>query len=297
MSRNDMILLVVNPISGGMDKADIINFLKKKFEKEDRAFSTYYTTGNNDEERLKDIVQETQPNRVLIIGGDGTIKLLAEIIKETWIPIGLLPAGSANGLAANLELPDDLELQVEIALGNNFMQLDCISVNGEICLHISDIGLNAELIRNYEEGNIRGKLGYFLQTIPTLLQSEFPFRFHITIEGRTHERVGFLLAIANARKYGTGAVINPIGKMDDGQFEILVFKKFNIPQILRTFQAEAALSEDFMEVFPAKRAEIECGELLPFQVDGEYLGEVRTVKAEISNLRIKMAVPNGLALK
>lgn len=296
MSTNKKVLLVVNPISGGIDKAEIIDYLEKRFDQEKRDLSLYYTSGKNDLEQLTDIINEMQPERVLIIGGDGTIKLLAGIIKETSIPIGLFPAGSANGLAENLDLPPDLEGQAEIALGNNYVDLDCISVNGEICLHISDIGLNAELIRNYEEGNIRGKLGYFLQSIPTLLKSDFPFHFRINIEGQTHERQGFLLAVANARKYGTGATINPGGKFNDGKFEILLFKKFNIPQILKTFQEDVVLSEDFVEIFPAKKAKIECAKSLPFQVDGEYFGEVKTVEATISPLKVKIAVPQELSL-
>ena len=296
MSTNKKVLLVVNPISGGIDKAEIIDYLEKMFDQEKRDLSLYYTSGKNDLEQLTDIINEMQPERVLIIGGDGTIKLLAGIIKETSIPIGLFPAGSANGLAENLDLPPDLEGQAEIALGNNYVDLDCISVNGEICLHISDIGLNAELIRNYEEGNIRGKLGYFLQSIPTLLKSDFPFHFRINIEDQTHERQGFLLAVANARKYGTGATINPGGKFNDGKFEILLFKKFNIPQILKTFQEDVVLSEDFVEIFPAKKAKIECAKSLPFQVDGEYFGEVKTVEATISPLKVKIAVPQELSL-
>src|SRR5690606_3778376 len=251
MSTNKKALLVVNPISGGIDKSQIIDHLQDRFEREQNELSIYYTSGKNDKEQLKAIVKELQPDRVLVTGGDGTIKLMAEILKNTSIPIGLFPAGSANGLAENLNLPSGLEDLVEVALGNKFRELDCISVNEEICLHISDVGLNAELVKNYEEGTIRGKLGYFLQSIPTLIKSDFPFQFSITIEGQVHHREGFLLAIANAQRYGTGATINPIGKMDDGIFEILVFKKFDIPQILKTFQQDVELSEDFLEIFPA----------------------------------------------
>jgi len=290
MSTNKKALLVVNPISGGIDKSQIIDHLQDRFEREQNELSIYYTSGKNDKEQLKAIVKELQPDRVLVTGGDGTIKLMAEILKNTSIPIGLFPAGSANGLAENLNLPSGLEDLVEVALGNKFRELDCISVNEEICLHISDVGLNAELVKNYEEGTIRGKLGYFLQSIPALIKSDFPFRFSITIEGQVHHREGFLLAIANAQRYGTGATINPIGKMDDGRFEILVFKKFDIPQILKTFQQDVDLSEDFLEIFPAKEALIECEKELPFQVDGEYLGQVKKIVAYISDMKVRIAV-------
>ena len=290
MSTKKNALLVVNPISGGIDKAEIIDFLEKQVEREQPELSIYYTSGKNDEQQLQGIIHEMQPERVLVIGGDGTIKLLAGVLKETSIPIGLFPAGSANGLAENLDLPLDLKELAEVAMGNNFLELDCIEVNEEVCLHISDIGLNAELVKNYEEGKIRGKLGYFLQSIPALIKSDFPFHFSITIEGEVHYREGFLLAIANAQKYGTGATINPIGKLDDGRFEILVFKKFDIPQILKTFREEVELSEDFLEIFPAREAIIECEKELPFQIDGEYLGQVKKVVARISPMKVRIAV-------
>ena len=290
MSTKTKALLVVNPISGGRDKSEIIDFLEKRFQREQQKLSIYYTSGKDDRSRLEGLILQLQPERVLVIGGDGTIKLLAGILKETNIPIGLFPAGSANGLAENLDLPANLEELAEVALGNNLRELDCIDVNEEVCLHISDVGLNAELVKNYEEGMIRGKLGYLLQSIPALIKSDFPFRFSINIDGEVHYREGFLLAIANARKYGTGATINPIGEMNDGRFEILVFKKFNIPQILKTFREEVELSEDFMEIFPAREAIIESEKELPFQVDGEYLGQVKKVVARISELKVRIAV-------
>ena len=290
MSTKMKALLVVNPISGGIDKAEIITYLKELFEREQQELSIYYTSGKNDREQLEGMVRDLEPERVLVAGGDGTIKLLAGILKDTSIPIGLFPAGSANGLAENLNLPTQLEELARVALGNNLKEMDCINVNEEVCLHVSDIGLNAELVKNYEEGMIRGKLGYLLQSIPALIKSDFPFRFSIQVEGKVHHREGFLLAIANARKYGTGATINPIGNMNDGRFEILVFKKFNIPQILKTFQEDVELSEDFLEIFPAREAIIECEKELPFQVDGEYLGQVKKVVAKISSTKVRIAV-------
>ena len=159
MSTNKKALLVVNPISGGIDKSQIIDHLQDRFEREQNELSIYYTSGKNDKEQLKAIVKELQPDRVLVTGGDGTIKLMAEILKNTSIPIGLFPAGSANGLAENLNLPSGLEDLVEVALGNKFRELDCISVNEEICLHISDVGLNAELVKNSAGLHIVLKVG------------------------------------------------------------------------------------------------------------------------------------------
>ena len=295
MATNHRVLMVVNPISGGVDKNPIIDHVTKTLQDQEGMLKIFRTSGSRDKEELTEVIEDYQPNRIFSAGGDGTIKLIAEILKDDSVPLGIFPAGSANGLAENLDLPSNIPEMTKIALGNHFIHLDTITVNQELCLHISDIGLNAALIKNYEEGNIRGKLGYLIQSIPTLIKSNFPFQFKIDKEGKTLHRKAVLLGIANAKKYGTGSTINPKGKYDDGKFEILIFKKFDIPQILATFREDAELDEDFVEIFSASEANIECEKNIPFQVDGEYRGEVKKVSAKISAVKVRIAVPEKKA--
>lgn len=283
--------MVVNPISGGIDKTDIIDEVKQQAEERNLDLKIYFTSGKQDKESLFSVLEDYAPHRILSVGGDGTIKLIAELLEDDSIPIGIFPAGSANGLAENLNLSGDEREITNIALGDNFKLLDSILINDELCLHISDIGLNAALIKNYQEGNIRGKLGYLIQSIPTLIKSDFPFDFHIEVDGEMISRKAVLIAVANARKYGTGANINPGGRYDDGQFEILIFKKFDIPQILKTFQENVKLNEDFLEIVSAVEARISSEKDIPFQIDGEYRGDIKNVFARISPIKIKIAVP------
>lgn len=285
------VLMVVNPISGGRDKSAFIQEVKQMVSEKGAEFQLFETTGKADKEALEKVISQYQPQRILSAGGDGTIKLIAEVIRNDSIPVGIFPAGSANGLAENLNLPGDIPSQTSIALGNKFTALDTIEVNGEFCLHISDMGLNAALIKNYHEGNIRGKLGYVIQSIPTLIKSDFPFEFQIETQGETLNRRGFLIAIANAKRYGTGATINPTGKYNDGKFELLIFKKFDIPQILETFSENVELSEDFLEVISTVEVRITSKKNIPFQIDGEYRGDVTEVHAGISSQKIRIAIP------
>ncbi|MHA6280731.1 diacylglycerol/lipid kinase family protein [Salinimicrobium sp. CAU 1759] len=285
------VLMVVNPISGGLDKTDIIEEVKKQVKNKSWELKIYYTSGKGDKDALFSMIEDFAPHRILSVGGDGTIKLIAELLKDDSVPIGIFPAGSANGLAENLNLNGDNDELTSIALGDKFKRLDSILINDELCLHISDIGLNAALIKNYQEGNIRGKLGYLIQSIPTLIKSDFPFQFDIEVDGKFLSRKAVLIAVANARKYGTGANINPQGKYDDGKFEILIFKEFNIPQILKTFRENVELDDDFLEIISGVEARIYSERTIPFQIDGEYRGDIRDVTARISPVKIKIAVP------
>lgn len=286
------VLLIVNPISGQTNKEKIISCVRDEVVENGLNFHLFSTTGDNDIIKIQNKIQERKIERVIVAGGDGTINLVAEAIKKTDIIMGIITAGSANGMAENLDLPEMVNDQIKVALGTNYMDLDILCLNGIICLHLSDLGINAELIKNYENSSVRGKIGYFLQSIPTLIQSEFPFEFIIETEGNKIEASAVLLGIANANKYGTGANINPHGKLNDGIFEILIFKNLDLLEILKTLRNETDLDSEFVEIIPAEKAKITCRKPVAFQIDGEYIGKKTEVEIKILPEKLRIAIPN-----
>ena len=285
------VLLVVNPIAGNTDKKNIISKVKAHLEEKNLNSHLYTTIGENDIFNIKKEINENNIDRVLVAGGDGTINMVAEAIKELDISMGILPAGSANGFAVNFDIPELLDRQIEVALGSKLIELDMLCLNEIICLHMADLGINAELIRNYENSPIRGKFGYLIQSIPTLIQSEYPFHFHIETENENKDASGVLLGFANLNKYGTGAKVNPIGKPDDGLFEILIFKKLSLGEILKTLKNETDLDPDFVEVIQTKKARITCKKPESFQIDGEYIGKETEIEIKVLPQKLKFAVP------
>ena len=293
MKTQNTILLVINPIAGGTDKQPIINAFEKHVSIDGNQSFIYETTGDNDKEAIQKLIKEQNPNRIVVSGGDGTIREVADAIKGASIKVGLLPSGSANGLATNFDIPDSLEEQLDIALGDHFIAMDLIEINGYTCLHIADLGINAQLIKNYEKSEIRGKLGYLIQSFPTLLSSDFPFEVEIQCDDQTISEEGILVAIANANKFGTGAQINPTGKMDDGIFEVLVFKNFSIKGILETFYDDAELDPDFVKVIPCKNVSIQSRKPIAFQIDGEFIGVEQRVEAKMTLHKLNLVIPKS----
>lgn len=293
MKPKKYILLVVNPISGDCDKEPIINSIKTEADKRNFDFQLYKTSGKSDVENIKAIIEEKKPFRLLVAGGDGTISMVSECILGTDVCLGIIPAGSANGMAINFNLPETLSEQIDIALSDCSMKIDVLYVNDKLCLHIADLGINAELVKNYENSGIRGKFGYFLQSIPTLLNSESPFDFTIETDKETVEQTGILLAIANANKFGTGATINPQGKINDGQFEVLIFKNLDFYEIFKTVQENPDMSSDFVHIISTSEAKITCANKVPFQIDGEFMEEVREVSTKIEKEKLLVAVPEN----
>lgn len=283
------ILTIVNPVSGASNKKSILKLLKSKLPEESR-MHIYETTGKKDKKKIRKLFKENRPDRILAVGGDGTIKLVAEALKDDKTSIGILPAGSANGLASDLDLPLNPDKYIPIALGEKTREIDALSLNGQLGLHISDFGLNAELIKKYEESNFRGKFGYFLNSISALYDTDMPYVFKINANGEKRVFKAIMVAFANSRKYGTGAVINPHGKIDDGKFEILIFKKFDIREILNLLQKEVEIPNDFVETIVTDKAKVSTGFPVDFQIDGEYCKAITKAKVKILPKKLRVAV-------
>ncbi|RNL90685.1 diacylglycerol kinase [Sinomicrobium pectinilyticum] len=282
------LLLVINPVSGDNDKEPLIKKIKDYLGSQND-LDIYKTNGKDDAERLRKYFQKKY-DRVLVMGGDGTIKSVAETMGDNPLSMGIIPAGSANGLAHDLELPLSVDEAIPVALGSKTRKIDAICLNGQLGLHISDLGLNAELIKKYESSFFRGKLGYALNSIPTLFQSEGPYEFTIETKDITYTHSGIMLAFANSNKFGTGAVVNPEGKIDDGVFEILVFKKIDVIEIFKTLQNAENLSSDFVEIIPVKQARVRTEKPVDFQIDGEYCHTVSEVNAYIAPQKLEIAI-------
>lgn len=285
-------LLVVNPIAGGNDKTEIITATRAYAEAEGIDLIELETTGEDDENAVRELYKEHKPQRILVAGGDGTVKMVAEAVEQHDVVIGVLPAGSANGLSVDLKLPTDLQENLKIAFHGNVMEMDMVCINGKKSLHLSDIGVNAELIRNYEGSTIRGKLGYALQAITTLTDLDDPFRATIVANGETIETEARMVVIANTQKYGTGVTINPVGIMDDGKFEIVILKSMDIFLIGKILAGNMPVdSVEDIVIISTEQALITTNVPVCFQIDGEFCGEEDRLDVKILHRQMRVAIP------
>lgn len=288
MKKN--IIIVVNPVSGAVEKKEIVDSTLLFAKNENLESILYETSGKKDIENIKNLYNIHKPERIIIIGGDGTIRMVAEAIAKEDVILGIIPAGSANGFALDLDLQLTLEKNLEIAFLHQFMEVDIITINGKISIHLSDLGLNAELIKNYEQGEIHGKWGYALNTITTLFDSGEPFTAKIKANNETFGYVARMIVIANAKKYGTGVVINPNGVMNDGKFELVILKNFDLIIFGQIISGNMPSDPDDVEIISTDKATIELDAPVSFQIDGEYCGTETKLDIKILHKQLKVAV-------
>ncbi len=285
------ILFVINPISGGKEKTDWEVSIREYFSGKPHVIEFYILNGRDDKSSLRHYIQLLRPARVVAVGGDGTVKMLAEMLKETTVQLGILPAGSANGMAKELDIPLDPEEALQIIEHGKPKQVDLIRINEEeICLHLSDLGLNAMLVKSFEQSSGRGMWGYGRSVLQMLFQKR-KMNVNIEIDGKTIKRSAYMVALANARKYGTGANINPDGNIADGIFEVVVIRKINLLEIYKSIFTNRSFHPRRIEIFPARDVKIQTNRRVHFQVDGEYKGKFTKIEARILKGVLNLVLP------
>ena len=280
------LLFVVNPISGGKDKQIFLQNAEAFCHKYGIEFIYFNTTGQNDIENLKLELQNLQPDRVVSIGGDGTTLMTALALQNSSIPFGIIPMGSANGMAKELNVPNDPMLAFQdMILSQIIVPLDVIKVNDDYTMHLGDVGINAAMVENFAKERSRGWAAYAKHFFDAMKNASL---FDVTIEfdDKTFHHKAYSVLIANTRMYGTGAIINPQGNPHDGIFEIVVLTKRDWSGVinlgLTAFDPRALEAfKDYTEIYSTKSAIIKFDTPKMLQLDGEVIGECESIKAEI----------------
>lgn len=301
-------LFVVNPIAGDNDKSSFYEFVDEEFENDSQSYEIFKTTGSDDEFILKKRVKKLKPEVIVAIGGDGTLSLVSRVVKNSSTKIGLMPFGSANGMAKELGIPKIPDITLSLIPSERYSicwniiktgsarSIDLLRINKKhFSLHLSDIGLNAKIVKRFEEEKIRGYFGYARLFIKELKQKK-RVSYRLIYNGKKITGKGYMIVIANASKYGTGAVINPIGKLSDGIFEICIVKQIKFITLLRSllsiFKARLRKRADLVKVIPCKHARLEFKQAETLQVDGEVVGDVRKIDIKILPAAINIITPN-----
>ena len=286
-------LFIINPGSGRNSAESWKDLINNFFIDSDASFEIYLLPAKFTSAQIKDHIFKVHPNNVIAVGGDGTVTMLANILANSDIPLGILPGGSANGMAKELGIPADAAAALNIIVKGFLKKLDMILLNNkEYCLHLSDIGLNAQLIKYFDEGKLRGKIGYARVILKTLWHRQ---KMQVSVRvGETQiRREAFMVALANARMYGTGAMINPSGKPDDGKFEIIILRKLSFFTLLKMMFRPRIFDPKKIEIIPCTSAEITTKRPMYFQTDGEYKGKLKKITAVIAPAAVTMILPEG----
>jgi YegS/Rv2252/BmrU family lipid kinase len=286
------ILFILNRRSGNRQSEDLLELIDQKTNSFQYDYSVF-TLDEINENQIREEISQYKPNIVAVAGGDGTINLIAGILSGTKIPLSIIPLGSANGMAKDLDIPVKLEAALDILRSGRPKKIDLIKINDKTCIHLADVGLNARVVKRFEKDVKRGLLTYAKHLFGEMFLLK-KYVFYISYEGKKIRRKGVSITFANASKYGTGAVINPEGKLDDGKFELVIVKPFpriKLVSIAWKMFTKRLHTSDYVEIISCNKATVISNRKTTLQIDGEVIGKVKEIRLECLPQALWVMVP------
>lgn len=158
---------------------------------------------------------------VVVAGGDGSLNAAAPALIKTGLPLGIIPAGTANDLARTLGLPDNMEAAADVIAAGHARRIDLGDVNGHPFFNVASLGLSADLARQLTKETKRrfGRLGYAITALKVLINAR-PFRAMIvSSEGAVRVKT-LQIAVGNGRYYGGGMAVDHRAEIDDSHLDL-----------------------------------------------------------------------------
>jgi YegS/Rv2252/BmrU family lipid kinase len=232
---------------------------------------------------------------VVAQGGDGTVMACVTGLAGSDVPLAVLPGGTGNLLAANFDIPADLDGAVEVALHGERRRLDVAAMGDDRFVVMGGIGFDAAMLAEADP-RLKERLGAVAYVISGLGQvRRRPARFRLRLDDRDPiTRVGQGVLVGNLGRLQGGLPIMPDARPDDGLLDVAVLRTRTLPDWLR-LAARVLLrrrrKDPELEVFRARKVEVRCDRPQPVERDGDPAGESDHLVVEVVPAALTLCVP------
>jgi diacylglycerol kinase (ATP) len=271
--------IVHNPVSGIQRAGIVKKAVERRFLQAGLDFEIYQTTGETD---VTQVVRDAclhGYNRFVAVGGDGTVDAVADVLAGTQIPLGIIPAGTGNGLARDLKIPLSVRAALDILLGEHCIRrIDLIQLGSQFRTLNLSVGLTADVIRDMRQEDKRrlGLAAYLVGGISKIFRAK-PLLLELIIDGELQDFRTTEVLLLNSPIFR-----EPILDwhedviIDDGELDLFVFPAVDSLNFLQTvwnfLRGRPKRDPDF-QWFPVRRdLVLQCRQPVNVQSDGDFIG-------------------------
>ncbi|MCI3241880.1 YegS/Rv2252/BmrU family lipid kinase [Streptomyces spinosisporus] len=220
---------VVNPTAGGSSSAAALLAVARLLREAGAELQTEYSRSLAHAQELAR--QAGQQGRiVLAVGGDGIAGGIGGALSGTGATLGLVPAGRGNDFARALELPTEPEELAKVLLHNDPRAVDTIEVESathERTVVLGSVYAGVDALANRHANHaklLRGSASYYAGGLRAVTTWR-PARYRVTVDGEEHLHVGYTVVAANSGYYGSGRLIAPDARVDDGLLDVVMISE------------------------------------------------------------------------
>jgi diacylglycerol kinase family enzyme len=287
------VAVIINPISGGRRRTSAIDrrqFASAWLAARSIAAHVEVTTRHGHAIELARAFVRERYDRIVAWGGDGTVNEVAGPLLGTNVVLGLVPAGSGDGLARGVGLPSDPGDALEVAVGDSIRRLDVGFLGDRHFLNVGGFGFDAAVAQAFQVRAGRGFAGYLLAGLGCLWRYRC-VTYALDLSGDLSRDEQFLIAFANGPQYGNDFVLASDGDPSDGWLDAVVIGRGSpIQQIWRGrgFLLRKLVPVDGVVRRRVRQASVSGPDLLA-HVDGEPFRPVSPVSVRVEPGAIQLA--------
>ena len=228
-------------------------------------------------------------------GGDGMVQRCMDELAGSDIPIAIVPAGTANLLATNLEIPADIRTAVQIGLHGGRRVLDVGNVNGERFAVMAGVGFDALMIRDAGKG-LKDKVGEvaYVWTGAKHLR-ETPMVAKIRVDGaKWFKGKASCVLVGNVGRVIGDMPVFPGATPDDGRLDVGLVTAKGVVEWARTAARVVASHPDaspFVETITAHTVDIRLEDEMAYELDGGERPPTKRLKIEVEPGAVTICVP------
>lgn len=270
------IAIIINPVAGGA-RRDVVRaraeLAAATIEQQGEA-ADIVVTERTGHARLLALAAVTRGARLVMAwGGDGTINEVAGALAFGEVPIGIIAAGSGNGLATDLGIDRRADRAIIDAMHAMPRGMDLGEIGGRLFANVAGIGFDAHVASRFNDPkNLRRGFLTYARMAASSLFTYVPADYSIVIGDTSTTVRAVLIAVANSAQYGNGAQIAPGAKLDDGELDLVVVQERSR---FRTFCQTPRLFNGSIARVPGcsmlriTSGRIQSAEPITYHVDGE----------------------------
>ena len=285
--------VIFNPRSGSVDK-ETKSDLRESLEQSGRQFQMYIVEEGMDAETLALESIKAGSKQLLASGGDGTVMAVINAILKSGedVVLSLSPGGTANLIAAALEIPSDVDEALKIALNGSEKRVDVGKCGDKYFALGVGVGLAEKLVSGTDE-ETKDKLGRIAYALAALKEMGTPARaYHLVGPGGPRTVHGVGIAVVNVGGIGGRIRFAPEGKVDDGLLDVCVLRRLGIWDAIR-LASKALLGglEDDRAVDYYQWPGVQIAtEGLFLQIDGESVEDLTPVEITVIPEAVRVTV-------